>query len=93
LIDRRVKPAAATLVLAGVFAWFGIIHSPLPSGPIKAPRAVLRQLREEGRASASAEETPFHWATAYAAMAITVLALGRIGHRPTIEELEAPKPI
>ncbi len=50
LIDGRMKTAAATLSLAGVFAWFGIIHSPLPSGPIKTPAAVLRQLEQEGRA-------------------------------------------
>jgi len=91
LIDGRVKPAAATLLMAGAFAWFGIIHSPLPSGPIKAPGAVLRQLSEEGRATASAHQTPYHWAAAYAAMAFTVLLLGRFGHRPAIHEVDAPR--
>ena len=93
LIDGRVKPAAAALVLAGIFAWFGIIHSPLPSGEINAPWVVLRELEEQGRARASAHQTPYHWAAAYAAMAATVLLLGRFGHRPTIDEVEAPKPI
>ncbi len=82
LIDGRMKPAAATLLLAGVFAWFGIIHSPLPSAPINTPGAVLRQLGEEGRATASAHQTPYHWAAAYAAMACSLLILGRFGHRP-----------
>jgi AGZA family xanthine/uracil permease-like MFS transporter len=91
LIDGRVKPAAATLLMAGAFAWFGIIHSPLPSGPIKAPGAVLRQLSEEGRATASAHQTPYHWAAAYATMAFTVLLLGRFGHRPAIHEVDAPR--
>ena len=93
LIDGRVKPAAATLLMAGAFAWFGIIHSPLPSGPINAPAAVLRQLSEEGRATASAQQTPYHWAAAYAAMAFTVLLLGRFGHRPAIHEVDAPRSV
>ncbi len=94
--DRRPDPAtaAATLALAGVFAWFGIIHSPLPPAPIKAPSAVLRQLRAEGRARAAG--------------APDALSLGRRlrrhgGHgacssaasatcRPSTR-LEAPKPI
>ncbi len=93
LIDGRVKPAAATLLMAGAFAWFGIIHSPLPSGPINAPAAVLRQLSEEGRATASAHQTPYHWAAAYAAMAFTVLLLGRFGHRPAIHEVDEPRSV
>ena len=48
LIDGRVRPAAATLVLAGIFAWFGIIHSPLPSGEINAPWVVLQELAQQG---------------------------------------------
>jgi AGZA family xanthine/uracil permease-like MFS transporter len=93
LIDGRVKPAAATLVLASLFAWFGIIHSPLPSGEVNAPWAVLRKLEEQGRARAFVHQTPYHWAAAYGAMAATVLLLGRFGRRPTIDEVEAPKPI
>lgn len=93
LIDDRMKTAAATLSLAGVFAWFGIIHSPLPSGLIKTPAAVLRQLEQEGRARAAANQTPYHWAAAYAAMAATMIVLGRIGHRPTPQELDTPGPI
>ncbi len=86
LIDGKARPAAATLLLAGAFAWFGIIHSPLPSGPINTPGAVLRQLGEEGRTSASAHRTPYHWAAAYAAMAGTVLLLGKFGNRPPLHQ-------
>lgn len=93
LIDGRVMPAAATLILAGVCAWFGIIHSPLPSGEINIPSAVMNELARQGRAEASAHQTPYHWAAAYGAMAAAVLLMGRFGHRPTIDELEAPKPI
>jgi AGZA family xanthine/uracil permease-like MFS transporter len=88
LIDGRVKPAAATLLLAGVCAWFGVIHSPLPSGPIATPATVLVQLETEGRARAGAGQTPYHWAAAYAAMAIVILALSRFGQRPGTHETE-----
>jgi AGZA family xanthine/uracil permease-like MFS transporter len=93
LIDGRVRPAAGVLVCAGICSWFGVIHSPLPSAPIKAPSLVLRQLEMEGRDRASAHQTPYHWSAAYAAMAAVVLVLGRVGHRPTIDEIEAVKPI
>jgi AGZA family xanthine/uracil permease-like MFS transporter len=93
LIDGRVKPAAATLVIAGVFSWFGIIHSPLPSGEINTPAVVLRKLEDQGRGRTAAQQTPYHWAAAYMAMAAVVLAMGRFGHRPTIDEVESPKPI
>ena len=39
MIDGRVRPLVATLLLAAVFSWFGVIHSPLPSGPIMSPAA------------------------------------------------------
>jgi hypothetical protein len=42
---------------------------------------------------AVAQQTPYHWAAAYTAMAITVLALWRWGVRPTVDEVEAPKAI
>ncbi len=44
MIDGRVRPLVATLLLAAVFSWFGVIHSPLPSSPIMTPGAVIRQL-------------------------------------------------
>ena len=50
LIDGRVRPLVASLLLAAVFSWFGVIHSPLPSSPIMTPGAVVRQLEVEGRA-------------------------------------------
>jgi AGZA family xanthine/uracil permease-like MFS transporter len=93
LIDGRVKPAVTTLVLAAILSWFGVIHSPLTSGAIEPPSVVLRELEGQGRARASAQQTPYHWAAAYLAMAGTVLGLGLLGQRPTVDEVEAPKPI
>src|SRR5262249_13622636 len=82
LIDGRIRPTAATLLLGAVFSWFGVIHSPLPSGPILPPAEVIGQLRAEGRAEAAAQQTPYHWSAAYAVTAVSLLALGRFGTPP-----------
>jgi len=82
MIDGRVRPVVATLLLAAAFSWFGIIHSPLPSSPILFPDAVIRELKAQGRAEASALQTPYHWSAAYALMAVAVLALSRFGTLP-----------
>jgi AGZA family xanthine/uracil permease-like MFS transporter len=79
LIDGRVVRAASTLLLAAVFSLFGIIHSPLPSSPIMSPTSAIRQLEAEGRARASAQQTPYHWFAAYTLMALATLAVGRWG--------------
>ncbi len=88
LIDAKIRPAVITLVFAAVCAWFGVIHSPLPSGEINMPGAVLKKLAEQGRATASAQQTPYHWAAAYLAMAATIGLLGRFGIAPTRAEQE-----
>jgi adenine/guanine/hypoxanthine permease len=90
LIDGRIIPAAATLLLAAVLSWFGIIHSPLPSGPIMPPSQVMVQLEAEGRAEAAAHQTPYHWSAAYALTAIAMMALGRWGKAPESAKTEAP---
>jgi AGZA family xanthine/uracil permease-like MFS transporter len=86
LIDGRVRPAAAALVLAGAFSLFGVMHSPLPSGPIVAPNEAIRQLKELGRFEASKYQTPYHWAAAYWTSAALLLALGRWGRSPEKRE-------
>ncbi len=82
LIDRHIWAAAGTLLLAAVFALFGVIHSPLPSSPIAAPWDVLAQLEQLGRLKAAANQTPYHWAAAYAAMALTLAGIGLTGSPP-----------
>jgi AGZA family xanthine/uracil permease-like MFS transporter len=91
LIDGRSGPAAATFALAAAAAWFGVIHSPLPSGPIQPPAVAMAQLEAEGRSRAAAYQTPYHWAAAYAALGATVLILGRCAprHRPGEEPRQA----
>jgi AGZA family xanthine/uracil permease-like MFS transporter len=85
LIDGRFRAAAASMLLAGVFAWFGVIHSPLPSGPIVAPQVAMKMLKAEGRDRAAALQTPYHWAAAYGAMAAVFFVVGRYGRHPESE--------
>jgi AGZA family xanthine/uracil permease-like MFS transporter len=79
LIERKIGPAVACLLIGGVFALFGIIHSPLPSSPIVAPAEALSRASAEGRAAAMEGQTPYHWALAYAAAAGVVALVGRFG--------------
>jgi adenine/guanine/hypoxanthine permease len=90
MIDGRLRPLILTLLLAAVFSWFGVIHSPLPSSPIMSPGAVIRQLEAEGRAKAATYQTPYHWAGAYVLMALTLAALHRFGSPHAREESESP---
>jgi hypothetical protein len=40
---------------------------------------VIRQLEAEGRATASANQTPYHWSAAYVLLALALVALSRFG--------------
>jgi adenine/guanine/hypoxanthine permease len=90
LIDGRVGPTAAALVLAGVFSWFGVIHSPLPSGAIMSPSKVVAELEVQGRAKAASGRTPDQWAVAYGVSAAVVLVLGVLGEHSRPKDAEAP---
>ena len=67
LIDRRIGATAVTLGVAAALSLFGLIHSVLPTGGIYVPwsPALL------------GSRVPYHWAAAYAAVALMVIALGR----------------
>jgi AGZA family xanthine/uracil permease-like MFS transporter len=97
IIDGRMQAAAVTFALAGVFALFGIIHSPLPSAEVLWPGDALRKLAVLHRAAASAAQTPYHWAAAYWAMAAVLLVIGKTGLPPTSPaahtEPDAPSPL
>ncbi len=92
LIDGRIRPAAAMLVLAGAFSMFGVMHSPLPSSPIVTPNEAIRQLKELGRFEASKNQTPYHWATAYGISAALLLALSRWGKSPDLKPVSKESP-
>jgi AGZA family xanthine/uracil permease-like MFS transporter len=88
IIDGRMKTAAAVFLLAGIFALFGIIHSPLPSSPIVSPVEAMARLKSLGRFDAAASQTPYHWAGAYAFMAVLVLLIGAAGSQSAPESAE-----
>lgn len=46
LIDRRLRVASAFFAVAAVCSLFGIIHSPLPGGPIFLPTTLDESVRE-----------------------------------------------
>jgi AGZA family xanthine/uracil permease-like MFS transporter len=91
LIDGRIRPAVVGLVLAGACALFGIIHSPLDTGPIVLPNVAIAELERQGRYQATKLQTPYHWATAYWVSAGLLLALGRWGRGPA-GSLKAEEP-
>jgi AGZA family xanthine/uracil permease-like MFS transporter len=64
LTDRRITAAAMALLLCAGLALFGFIHSVLPTGGIYLPWRI-------------ASELPYHWAAAYAGLAVTIVALSR----------------
>ena len=90
LIDGRIRAAAAAVLLASVFAWFGVIHSPLPGSPILAPAEAMARLEQEGRATAAELQTPYHMAAAYAAVAVVLAAVGWFGKPPAPGEHDVP---
>jgi AGZA family xanthine/uracil permease-like MFS transporter len=70
VIDRRLRRAAGLLFVAAVLAPFGFIHSVLPTGGIYWPWTTGSVL-------------PWHWAVAYASVALLLLlAAHRVTPRP-----------
>lgn len=93
LIDGRIRPAAGTLVVAAVFSWFGVIHSPLPSTPMLPPQQVIAELKTAGRWPIAAAQTPYHWTAAYLAAAAALIALARWGSPPARAQSDAPQAV
>ncbi|MHB1421723.1 MAG: SulP family inorganic anion transporter [Gemmataceae bacterium] len=81
LIDGRLVRAAWYFLLAGVFAFFGIIHSPLRNEQIDLPSRVLAQVPESFR-EAIAYQTPYHWAGAYGLIVLMLLVLALVPVNP-----------
>jgi AGZA family xanthine/uracil permease-like MFS transporter len=90
LIDGEVRSAAGTLLLAAVFALFGVIHSPLPDSPIVSPNEAIARLKLQKRYDAASHQTPYHMAAAYAAAALVLAAIGRFGQAPEPGRAEDP---
>jgi AGZA family xanthine/uracil permease-like MFS transporter len=90
LIDGEIRTAAAVLFLGAVAALFGVIHSPLPSSPIQSPGRTVAQLREQQRHAAASSQSPYHWAGAYTAMGLTLLAIAACSRPPAPGKAEEP---
>jgi AGZA family xanthine/uracil permease-like MFS transporter len=63
LLDGRLKRSAVYLVIAGICALFGVIHSPLRSQPIDLPWHIAASLGTESPEARF--QTPYHWAAGY----------------------------
>jgi AGZA family xanthine/uracil permease-like MFS transporter len=93
LIDGRTGRAAGYLLIAGVLALFGVIHSPLRDSVIDLPWRVIEQLetlRPAGARAAALLQTPYHWAGAYALAAGFFLLLGWTRQAPVSAEHAEP---
>ncbi len=88
MIDGKVRAAAGTFAVGAVFALFGIIHSPLPSGNIVLPTTAMKLAAEANRAEAAKLQTPYHWAAAYLAVAAVLLLIGKTGKAPSEDHAE-----
>jgi AGZA family xanthine/uracil permease-like MFS transporter len=86
ILDGRMRAAAGYFFIAGLCAFFGIIHSPLPSERIDLPWSVLEQVPEAFRLAVR-YQTPYHWAAAYGLGALLLLGLSRTPE----ESAAAPK--
>jgi AGZA family xanthine/uracil permease-like MFS transporter len=64
LIDRKIGAAALLLSAGALLAFFGLMHSILPTGGVYLPWAVGSPI-------------PYHWVVAYLGLAATLLVLGR----------------
>lgn len=91
LIDGRIRAATGVLCLAAGLSWIGVIHSPLPSGPIVLPHVVMARVKAEGRESATQYQTPYHWAAAYGVAAASLLLVGRWGQPPDRRSANDPE--
>jgi AGZA family xanthine/uracil permease-like MFS transporter len=92
LIDGRTGRSAGYLLVAGVLALFGVIHSPLRSALIDLPHAVVAALERlpAGERAAALLQTPYHWAGTYALIAGFFLLLGWTRQAPVSAEHGEP---
>ena len=71
LIDHRFAASSVTLAICSALSFFGVIHSVLPTGGIYLPWS----------AALHGSVAPYHWAAAYALVAIMIAALGANARR------------
>jgi AGZA family xanthine/uracil permease-like MFS transporter len=64
ITDRQIVPACITLLICAALSLFGFIHSVLPTGGVYLPWTISSEL-------------PYHWASAYAGLALVLLLLSK----------------
>jgi AGZA family xanthine/uracil permease-like MFS transporter len=75
ILDGKLHRAALYFAIAGLFAFFGVIHSPLRSEQIGLPWDILSQIKESFKEPVR-YQTPYHWTAAYAGVAALLVVLG-----------------
>jgi AGZA family xanthine/uracil permease-like MFS transporter len=83
LLDGRLVRSGVYLLIAGVCALFGVIHSPFAQERMALPGSVLAQLPAQARF-----QTPYHWAAAYGLMALVFFGLACFPAKPEVGEGE-----
>ncbi|HEY1861407.1 MAG TPA: hypothetical protein VGG61_13690 [Gemmataceae bacterium] len=92
LLDGRLRASSAYFAVAGVCAFFGIIHSPLGDEQIGLPARIMqiRATTDSLPFSTVEFQTPIHWTVAYGLTALLLLALSLI--RPASPRPASVKP-
>jgi AGZA family xanthine/uracil permease-like MFS transporter len=87
MLDGKLRRSAAYFAVAGVCAFFGIIHSPLGADQIGLPHQILEvRLTKDGlEPTAVLYQTPYHWAAAYGLSAALLVALSFFRPKPPDE--------
>jgi AGZA family xanthine/uracil permease-like MFS transporter len=83
LLDDRPRRAALYLLVAGMCAFFGVMHSPLADERIGLPGDVLARLATDSQAfvAASRYQTPYHWSAGYVLAALLLIGLSLVKPR------------
>jgi AGZA family xanthine/uracil permease-like MFS transporter len=77
MLDGKLRRSAAYFAVAGVCAFFGVIHSPLGNEQIGLPQHILdlRRTKDLLDPSVAQFQTPTHWTVAYGLAAVLLLVL------------------
>jgi AGZA family xanthine/uracil permease-like MFS transporter len=85
LLDGKLVRSALYFGVAGLAAFFGVIHSPLPSEQVNLPWRVLEMVPPAFQGVVACQ-TPYHWTGAYGLVVLLLLGLGwfRTGEEQTV---------
>ena len=80
ILDGRLRSAGVYFLIAGVLAFFGVIHSPLLNEEIGLPHQIWDKLTHDFPAfiKAAQYQTPYHWAGAYVLVALFLFGLVQV---------------